>query len=79
MEQARGTPVLVQSLKQQASTPLYTLSMSDIRINSDRMLVKDILVLIENKTGRPFTCDAFSADSGVNSIVLLSVPLLNLS
>ena len=57
----------MQSFKQQPSTPLYTLSMSDIRINSDSLLVKDIFVLIEKMTGRTFTYDACSADSGVNS------------
>ena len=35
--------------------------------NSDRMVVKEVLVDYETLTGKPFTVDACCSDEGVNS------------
>ena len=45
-----------------------TLSMQEVKGNSDRMLVKDVFVNLEAKTGRRFTRDACCDDKAANAL-----------
>lgn len=45
---------------------LHTLSLSDVRHDSDRMFVQGEFVAIQHLTGKHFTYDACCSDSGVS-------------
>ena len=46
---------------------MNTLTVADVQLNRDRMLVKEMFVDMESLTDRQFTVDACCHDSGVNS------------